>query len=520
MEREEYPLNIGYHARIVSAGIAVSRIFGFLRDALIAFFLTNGLRDIFFLIFTIPNFLRHFFGEGALSSAFIPIFSQQYKKKGKEDAWRMASSTVNIIFILLIFLTVVGIIMSPFIITVIAPGFTPALREIATVNLRIMFPFLIFICLQAVFMGMLNSMGHFFISSFAPVLFNLSIICLILLFPHRLGGLLPLSIGVVIGGFLQMAIQIPLLLKRGYRPSFYIDWRSPVIKGMFQLMGPVLLGVGVIQINILIDKILASFLPPGGISALYYSNRLIQLPLALFGISIIQATFPLLASQAVKEENERIKETVLSSLKLLGFTIIPATFTLIFFGKPLINLLFERGEFTSVSTELTHFALIFYATGLFAFAGKKILLSTFYSLKDMVTPMKIGMASVGINIALNLLLIRPMREGGLALATSVASFFNLILLLYYLERHLGKINTFNILLSLGRMIMASCMMGIVFWMGSHFFYAIELNIIQKILVATLILSLGGAVYLIFCYLFGIPEVRFLKNILLWTSKRK
>ncbi|HIE43665.1 MAG TPA: murein biosynthesis integral membrane protein MurJ [Candidatus Omnitrophica bacterium] len=504
---------IGRNAGIVSSGIAVSRIFGFLRDALIAFFFADRLRDIFFLILTIPNFSRRFFGEGALSSAFIPIFSESFKKKDKEDAWRVASSTVNIIFIVLAGLTLIGVIFSPLIIRVVACGFSQSSRELAVPNLRIMFPFMIFICLQAIYMGMLHSLGHFSTPSLAPIFFNLSIISMILLFKDRLNAsLIPLSFGVVIGGFLQMLIQIPPLIKRGYRHSFHIEWNSSAIRKMFRLMGPALLGVGVLQINIVVDRILASFLPEGGISALWYSNRLVQLPFALFGISIAQATFPALAAQAADEESLKIKKTVLSSLSLSGFTAIPSFFALVFFGKPLINLLFQRGQFTAISTDATYFALIFYATGLFAFAGTKIVANAFHSLKDTSTPLKIGIATVGVNIVMDLALLRPMQQGGLALATSLASFFNFALLVYYLERRLGKFNISQIVLSLSKVTVASCVMSIVLWIGSHFLYSMEWNIIKKVFSTILILPVGIGGYFICCYFLRVPEVRLLKDI--------
>lgn len=512
---------ISRNAGIVSSGIAISRIFGFVRDALLAFFLTDSLRDIFLLVFAIPNFARRFFGEGALSSAFIPVFSESYKKKGEEDSWKMASSTVNIAFIALVVLSFVGILISPLIVKFIAFGFSPESKEIAAVNLRIMFPFMIFICLQAIFMAMLNSMGHFFVPSFAPVFLNLSIILAILIFREKLGSFVtPLSWSVVVGGFLQMAVQFPLLAKKGFRYSLKIDWRSSAIRKMFKLMGPALLAVGVVQVNLLVDRMFASTLPAGGISALWYSNRLIQFPLALFGISVAQAVFPTLASHAVDEEHLKMKNTLLYSFSLIGLVIIPASFALIIFGRPIINVLFQRGQFTSASANSTYFALVFYTMGLVFFAGTRIVVSTFHALKDMHTPLRIGIVAVVVNIILNAALIKTMQEGGIALATSLASVVNFILLLSYLKKHLGDINIFEISPYIFKVVASSCIMSVFLWFGANYFYSADLNVLIKIITVLLTILVGTVGYFASCYFLRIPEVVAFKESKLWKLKKR
>jgi putative peptidoglycan lipid II flippase len=512
---------ISRNAGIVSSGIAISRIFGYLRDALIAYFLTDSLRDIFFLVFAIPNFARRFFGEGALSSAFIPIFSESYKKEGEGGAWKMASSTVNITFIVLVLLTFVGILISPLIIKFIAFGFPPQSQEIAVLNLRIMFPFMVFICLQAIFMATLNSMGHFFVPSFAPVFLNFSVICVALIFREKLSNyIVPLSWSVVVGGFLHMFVQLPVLAKRGFKYSFQIDWHSRAIRRMFKLMGPALLAVGVVQINLLIDKMFASTLPAGGVSALWYSNRLIQLPLALFGISVAQAAFPTLSSHAVDKEHTKMKRTLLYSFSLIGLVIIPASFALVFFGRPVINLLFQHGKFTSSSANSTYFALVFYTLGLVFFAGTRIVASTFHALKDMRTPLKIGVITVTINIILNAILIKTMQEGGIALATSLASLVNFILLLYFLRKHLGDVNIFSISPYILKIITASCIMSVFLWIGANYFYSTDLSVLVKMITVLLTVLAGVGSYFISCYFLNIPEVRAFKESKLWKSKTR
>ena len=500
---------------VVSLGIATSRIFGLLRDILIGSFFSAGLRDIFFLVLTIPNFSRRLFGEGALSQAFIPMFSHTYKNEGKTKGWQMTSSTINIVFLILLLLSILGMMFSPLIIKLIAPGFPESSRALAIYSLRIIFPFMIFICLQAIFMGMLNSLGHFWTPSFASTLFNVAIIAFILFFGRYSNEahtpLLSLSLGVLLGSFLQMGVQIPPLLRRGYRHSFKIQWKSPAIRKTFQLMGPALLGVGVMQINLIVDRFLASYLPAGGISSLWYSNRLIQLPLALFGISIATATFPALASQSAKNKLKEMKKTLFSSLNLTMFATIPATIALIFLGKPLINLLFQRREFTSQDTQATYSALLFYALGLLAFAGIKVVVGAFHSLKDTKTPVKVGMVAVAINIVADLLLLRPLAGGGLALATSLASFFNFFMLFFLLRRPLGAFKLKQLLLPGGKMLVASLIMGVFLALGVNLFYKEGLALIQKILVVISIGGGGTVIYFGVAHLLGIPEMKLIRD---------
>jgi len=278
-------------------------------------------------------------------------------------------------------------------------------------------------------------------------------------------------------------------------------------------MGPAILGVGVVQINVIVDRILGSFLPAGGISSLWYSNRLIQLPLALFGIAIATATFPALASQGAEKRLKKMKKTLFSSLNLTMFTTIPATVGLILLGKPLINMLFQRREFTPEDAQATYFALIFYALGLLAFAAIKIVVAVFHSLKDTKTPVKIGMAAVAINIVADLLLLKPLAGGGLALATSLASFFNFFMLFYLLRRPLGKFKLKQLLLPGGKMLVASLIMGAFLALGVKIFYNEAATLIQKFLV---IISIGGGgtvIYFGTAHLLGIPEVKLIKDAL-------
>jgi len=418
---------------ILSSGIFLSRILGYFRDALIGFFFLSRERDIFFLAFLIPNLSRRLLGEGALSYAFVPIFSDILEKKGKGEAYRFARAILYRLVILLFLLTAIGIVLAPWFFRIL--GFSPQEKLLGVGILRWMLPFMIFICTQAIFTSILNTLGHFLTPALSFSLFNVSMLLSIILLREKL-SLYALAIGVVGGGLLEMLFLIPPLLKRGFRFSL-TDWSHPEVRRVYKLLAPALVGFGVFQINLLIDKILASFLPAGSISSLYYSNRLLQIPLALFGISLGMVSLPLLSRQRAREDMESFTRTLEHTFQILIFLTIPSSLFLISLGKPLIRLLFERGNFTPLSTSQTYFALIFYSLGLFFFSGVRILTSTFYSLKKPLICVKSGMWAVLCNLILNLLLIKPLKQGGLALATSLSAGLNLFLLWQPLRKDLS-----------------------------------------------------------------------------------
>ncbi|TSA52350.1 MAG: murein biosynthesis integral membrane protein MurJ, partial [Planctomycetaceae bacterium] len=314
----------------------------------------------------------------------------------------------------------------------------PDKYELTVFLTRLMFPYIFFISLVALSMGILNSLRHFAAPALAPVVLNISIIGSVVLlrnlFPEPI---ISLAVGVMIGGVLQLAMQFPFLIKVGakLRPSF--DFKHPGIKKIGTLMLPAVFGAAVYQLNIFISTLLASLLPGGSVSYLYYADRIVQLPLGVFAIAVGTASLPTLSEQATSGDLKEMKKTISFSLRLIFFITIPAMIAMIALRVPIISVLFQRGEFDHQSTILTAQALLYYAVGLWAFSGIRVVVSAFYSLQDTKTPVKVAIIALIVNIILSVILMYPMKHGGLALATSVASAVNIIILFFALKRKIG-----------------------------------------------------------------------------------
>ena len=450
-------------AGVVGGATLLSRILGFVRDVVVAWFFGAGMAaDAFFVAFRIPNLLRRLFAEGSLTISFIPVFTQYLSKNGRDEAFRLARSACWILSITLAVVAVVGILLSPLIVKVIAPGFSssPEKFDLTVLLTRIMFPYIFFIGLVALCMGILNALGHFAAPAFAPVLLNLAMISAVLLLsPHLEKPAVSLAIGVVVGGILQLGFQIPFLIRRGFRLAVRGPLYHPAIKRIAVLMTPAVFGAAVYQINILVGTLLASLLPEGSISYLYYADRLVQFPLGVFGIALATAVLPSLARQAAADDMEGLRSSFAYALKLVFFITIPAMIGLIVLKEPIVRLLFQRGAFDVATTHLTAQALFYYAVGLWAFSGVRIVVSTFYALEDTKTPVKIAVISLLVNIVLSIILMGPMLHSGLALATSLAAAVNLILLIRALKKRLGRIGTHDILGSVFRSTASAAVMG-------------------------------------------------------------
>jgi putative peptidoglycan lipid II flippase len=451
-------------AGVVGAATLLSRIFGFVRDMVIAWFFGAGLAaDAFFVAFRIPNLLRRLFAEGSLTVSFVPIFTEYLTKRGRKEAFELAGSVLRILSVILVVVSVVGILAAPFIIRIIAPGFTVSSEkfEITVLLTRLMFPYIFFIALVALCMGILNALGHFAAPALAPVFLNLAMIASVFgLAPFFERPVIGLAVGVLIGGALQLALQVPFLLKKGFFFWRKFPWYHPAVKRIGKLMTPAVFGSAVYQINILVGTLLASLLSEGSISYLYYADRLVQFPLGIFAIAVGTAVLPSLSRQAASHDKDALRDTFAYALRFVFFITIPAMIGLIVLRVPIIQLLFKRGAFDATTTHLTAEALLYYALGLWAFSGVRIVVSTFYALQDTKTPVKVAILSLLANIALSVLLMGPMRHGGLALATSLSSMLNLTVLIWFLKKRLGRIGASNILKSVGTSSAASIVMGL------------------------------------------------------------
>ena len=429
------------NAGIIGSATLLSRILGFVRDMVTANYLgTSIYADAFFVAFRIPNLLRRLFGEGSLTAAFIPVFSSYLAADKRTEAKEIAQSAMTLTAICLTIVAICGIIFSPFIISAIAPGFsaTPEKYELAVFLNRIMFPYILLISLVALAMGILNADGHFLTPALAPVLLNLCMIAAALgLTPFLDNAALALAIGVLAGGLAQLLLQLPVLKRHGFPWRLRFNFRHPAIKRVIVLMGPSLLGLAITQITIFCNTLLASYLVDGSISYLYFADRLIQFPLGIFAVAIGTATLPALSRAAAKNEWHDFSDTFSLALRLLIFITLPAMAGLIILSKPIVFMLFERGHFGPHSTVMVAQTIIAYATGLWAYAGLRVIVPAFYSLQDTKTPVKVGAITLLINLICAFTLMHFFQHLGLALATAIASAVNCLLLLFLLKRRLG-----------------------------------------------------------------------------------
>ncbi len=499
-------------AGVVGGATLLSRLLGFVRDVFIAQLFGSGMAaDAFFVALRIPNLLRRFMGEGTLAASFVPVFTGYLERGEKDEAWAMARSATWLVTIILAALVLVGMLGAWWLVAVIAPGFRALGKFGLTVSLtRVMFPFAFFMGVAALQMGILNSLNHFFSPAIGPALFNVAVITSIFtLCPVIDPPVMGLAYGVVVGGALQMLVQVPALASRGFRPTRPKPLIHPGVVRVGRLLGPTVLGLAAMQINLVVDTLLASLMAEGSVSYLYYGNRLVQLPLGVFGIAMGIAVLPTLSAHAARREMGRLIETLGFAIRLVLFITIPATLGLIILRYPIIQTLFERGKFTAASTQGAAFALLFYAVGLCAFAGVKVIVPAFYSMEDTVTPMKVSIYAVGLNIVLSLLLMGPLRHGGLALATSLASLFNVLTLLVIFKNRVGRIGGRRILASTVKLAGSSAVMGIAAaWMAHRWVAEAATAAGRGAALATVILA-GMVIYVGCSYALRSEELTFL-----------
>ncbi|MDF0642746.1 MAG: murein biosynthesis integral membrane protein MurJ [Nitrospira sp.] len=429
-------------AGLIGVATFSSRILGFIRDMVLArLFGATPAADAFFVAYRVPNLLRELFAEGSMSSAFIPVFTEYQTLKSKRDAWELASAVFTTLLTVVTGITILGIVLASGIVWLLAPGFhhDPSKLEMTTLLTRIMFPYLLFISLAALAMGILNSLRAFAAPAFSPVFFNIFIIgCALFLSPYLPEPILGVAIGVVAGGAAQFAMQLPGLKLRGMLFGFRFEPGHPGVKRIGRLMVPSLLGLSVTQINITVSTILASFFA-GGPTYLFYGMRLIQFPLGIFGVALATAILPTLAAQAARGALEELRSTVAFGLRMIFFIILPAMLGLILLRQPIVHLFFEHGSFTHADTVATATAVFCYAVGLWAFAGVRIIVAAFYSLQDTKTPAITAAIAVVGNLVFSLLLMSPLGVSGLALATALAAMVNGGILVAVLNRRLGGV---------------------------------------------------------------------------------
>ncbi len=499
-------------AGVVGLGTLLSRIFGFLRDMVVAAFFGAGFAtDAFFVAFRIPNLLRSILAEGSLTIAFVPVFTEYLKRHSKKSAFELANVAMTLLSIILACVSVAGVLLAPWIVKLIAFGFgdDPAKYQLTVFLTRLMFPYIFFMSLVALCMGILNSLRHFATPALSPVLLNIAIIAAALFLRDCFREpVVALAVGVLIGGVLQLVVQFPALSRMGVRlrPDFHFT--HPGVARISLLMLPALFGAAVYQINLFVGTLLASFLPSGSVSYLYYADRIVQLPLGVFALAVGTASLPSFSDQAARGDYGELKRTISFSLRIILFVTIPCMVAFIALRIPIISVLFQHGRFDASATIRTADALLFYTLGLWAFSGIRVVVSAFYALQDTKTPVKVAFLAFIVNVIASLILMGPLQHGGLALAVSIASSVNITVLVLILRKKIGPFFEDDFLRAAARGIVASLIMGaaiiaVLFFME----WCVAGDLMGRIFTLIIAVVVGGTVFVTASFMLGGSEMR-------------
>jgi putative peptidoglycan lipid II flippase len=525
--------SVAKSAGIVSIAVMFSRVLGLVREMIFARYFGAGfLNDAYQVAFRIPNVLRDLFAEGALSAAFVKVFTDYQINKGEKEAWKLASLVMNALAIILSIVAIIGVVFSKQFINLIADGFSPEKAALATNLTQIMFPFILLVALAAVAMGVLNTKGVFGVPASASTVFNVASIAFGLGFAYWLSGggwekaidknaipevpaqwaIIGMAIGTLIGGATQFLMQIPSLYKVGFRFSPIVSFTDEGVKRVMSLMAPAILGTSAVQINVLINTLFVSSID-GGVSWLGYAFRLMQFPIGVFGVAIGTASVPVLSRLASQGNLGEFRTTLSQSLKLVFLMTLPSACGLVVLGEPIIRLIYERGAFKSSDVAMTAWALAGYSIGLTGYAAIKILSPAFYAMNDAKTPMIIAVCSIAVNAIAsyffrNWLQAYNLGHVGVALATSCVALVNFFALAFLMRKKIGRLNGREILSSFIRIAIASAIMSVV----CYFSYNLLLNQLglesftAKLIEAFVPIILGGITFAVAAKLLKIDEL--------------
>lgn len=497
---------------VMGAATGLSRIAGLARDIVVATLFGAGFAtDAFFMAFTIPNLLRRFFAEGSLTAAFVPTFSDVYHRQGEDEGRRVANICWTLLLLIMVAVTVAGILASPWIVKTIGFGYAAVPGKLALTDFlnRLMFPYIFFVSLLALITGILNVLGHYFLPAFSTVLLNVCMIAsAFLLAPYFDVPVTALAVGVLLGGALQLAIQFPVLRRKGFRLKFDFNFRHPAVQRIIRLMIPGIVGVAIYQINVVVSRLLASFLPEGSVSYLYYGQRLFELPQGIFIVSLAQAVLPSMSRQATAGDSDGLKDSLRFVLVLIAVITVPASVGLMQCAIPIYSLFFMRGAFQYQDVYQTALALMAYAPGLLFVGLSRMVVPTFYALKDTRTPVLVSFGTLLANAILGYILMGPLKHVGLALALTLASLFNCVVLLWLLRRKIGGLGLKVVRGSLVKVIPPTLLMagfthlvlGRISWEQPGFE-------IGKSLALLIAVAGGGTLYIFGCLSMGLPEAR-------------
>ena len=533
--------SVARSAGIVSIAVMFSRLLGLVREMVFARYFGAGfLMDAYVVAFRIPNVLRDLFAEGALSVAFVKVFTDYQINKSEDEAWRLASMVFNLLAVVLSVICILGVIFSRQFVGLIAGGFSPEKAALATTMTQIMFPFILLVALAAVAMGVLNTKGIFGIPASASTVFNVVSIIFGLGLAYWLSGggwlssndknalpdapaqwaIIGMSIGTLIGGAAQLAMQIPSLLKIGFRFSPVLSFADEGVRKVAALMAPAILGTSAVQINVMINTSLVSGID-GAQGWLNYAFRLMQFPIGLFGVAVGTAAIPVMSRLASEGKTKDLRDTISSSMSLVFLMTLPSACGLIVLGEPIIRLIYERGKFGGIDTSMSSVALVGYSIGLTGYAAIKILSPAFYALNDAKTPMMIAIASIAVNFLGGYVLREwfshygvtpetPHGYGhvGVALATSLVALVNFFALALIMRRRINRLNGRIIAASFAKIAAASLVLSIVCYASYRFLFdrygaaGFSLRAVE----AFLPIMLGGAAFVVAAKLLRISEL--------------
>ena len=500
----------------ISSMTLLSRILGFVRDTVIArAFGASVMTDAFVVAFRLPNLLRRLFAEGAFSQAFVPILGEYKTRRGEEETRLLIDHVAGTLALALFIVTLIGVIAAPLVIYLSAPGFAADAQkfDITVSMLRIVFPYIFFISLVAFAAGILNTYGRFSVPAFTPVLLNISMIAGALwLTPYFHPPILALAWAVAFGGFLQLAFQVPFLLKLKRMPRFRLNFRDAGVWRIFKLMGPAVFGVSISQISLVINMIFASFLVTGSMSWLYYADRLMEFPTGMLGVALGTILLPSLSKHYADNANDEYSKLLDWGLRLTLLLALPAALALAVLAVPLIATLFHYGKFTPNDLFMTREALMAYSLGLLGLIMVKVLAPGFYARQNIRTPVKIALATLLVTQLMNLAFIGPFKHAGLALSTGLAACFNAGLLLYHLRKsgiyapQPGWLRFFAqlalALLSMG---------GVLFWAMGDAQSWLHMRALDKVLHLSALVAIGASVYFGVLFAAGIRWQDFMKR---------
>jgi putative peptidoglycan lipid II flippase len=459
-------------ASIISIITVVSRILGYVRDQRLTLLLgTTGLADSFVLAYRIPNVLRRLVGEGSMTASFIPVFTDYMRNRTREETWAFANRLFWTFCVILSVMTVLGVIFSPLFVRFFSM-FGTNQNEVEAIYLnRLIFPYILFIGMAAMAMAILNCFHIFGLPAATPILLNISFIVFSVaaVWKYFSSPAAALAVGVLVGGIFQFFLQVPPLVKRGMSFKFGISFTDPGVRRVARLMVPGFIGIGIAQINLLVDTIFANakVMPEGSLVSLYVADRVTELVLGGYAIAVATAILPMMAHQASAGDHEGMKKTFLFSLRIVSFITIPAAVGLVILREPIVQVLFQHGRFVAESTRLTARALLYYSMGLPAFAAVKLIVPAFYSTQDMRTPVRVAVLAMLANILLNVIFLfyffPKLKNGGPALASALAAYFNVFALFVIFRLRFGRLGTRDIAASLAKIAVCASAMGVVCW---------------------------------------------------------